>query len=97
MSMVRFRVMGDCFYILLRFYLRVDGVQVRIMDTRVFHEFGQDYIHREFQLCENTYDELRKQQFDLSSEWLLSPQQSDLVFPNLKKVMIHQERLMLKK
>lgn len=48
MSMVRFRVMADCFYILLRYYLRVDGVSVRIIDTRIFHEFGQDYIHREF-------------------------------------------------
>ena len=56
MSIVRFRVMGDCYYVLLRFYLRVDGVQVRIFDTRIFHEFGQDYIHREFQFCESTYD-----------------------------------------
>ena len=97
MSMVRFRVMADCFYILLRYYLRVDGVSVRIIDTRIFHEFGQDYIHREFQFCESTYDELRAKQFDLSSEWLLSPQQSDIVFPNLNKKMIHQERILLKK
>lgn len=96
MSSVRFRVMADCFYILVRFYLRVDGVRVRIMDTRIFHEFGQDYIHREFQYCESTYDELRAIQFDLSSEWLLSPQQSDLVFPKLKKHLLHQERLMIK-
>ena len=48
MSKVRFRVMGDCFYILLRYYLRTDGVNVRIFDTRIFHEFGTDFIHREF-------------------------------------------------
>lgn len=97
LSTVRFRVMGDCFYILLRYYLRVDGVSVRIIDTRIFHEFGKDFIHREFQFCESTYDELRARQFDLSSEWILSPQQSDLVFPHLNKKMIHQERIMLKK
>ena len=48
MSKIRYRVMKDCFYILLRFYLRVDGVKVRIFDTRIFHEFGKDFIHREF-------------------------------------------------
>lgn len=48
MSKVRFRVMNDCFYILLRYYLRTDGVNVRIFDTRIFHEFGTDFIHREF-------------------------------------------------
>ena len=48
MSKVRYRVMADCFYVLLRFYLRTDGVSVRIFDTRIFHEFGTDFIHREF-------------------------------------------------
>ena len=56
MSIVRFRVMGDCFYILLRFFLRIDGVAVRVIDTRIFHEFGTDFIHREFQLAESSYD-----------------------------------------
>ena len=37
---VRYRVMDDCFYCLIRYYLRVDGVAVRIFDTRVFHSFG---------------------------------------------------------
>ena len=48
LSKVRFRVMADCWYVLLRFYLRVDGVRVRAFDTRVFHEFGTDFVHREF-------------------------------------------------
>ena len=39
---VRYRVMEDCFY------LRVDGVAVRIFDTRVFHSFGEKEILREF-------------------------------------------------
>lgn len=80
MSKVRYRVMADCFYVLLRYYLRTDGVNVRIFDTRIFHEFGTDFIHREFQYRESTYDELRKINFDLSSEWLLSDAQSDMVF-----------------
>ena len=48
MCKIRFRVMADCYYILLRYFLRVDGVLVRSLDTRVFHEFKTDYIHREF-------------------------------------------------
>jgi type 2A phosphatase activator TIP41 len=56
---LRFRVMGDCFYILHRYYLRVDEVLVRIFDTRLFHSFDTDYVIREFQYKESTYDELR--------------------------------------
>lgn len=83
MSKVRYRVMKDCYYVLLRYYLRVDGVKVRIFDTRIFHEFGTDYIHREFQYRESTYKELKQAQFEISSDWLLNPAQSDMVFPHL--------------
>lgn len=44
MSQVRFRVMADCFYVLLRFYCRVDGVKVRILDTRLFHDFATQNV-----------------------------------------------------
>ena len=32
------RVMPTSFFLLLRFFLRVDGVMIRINDTRLFHE-----------------------------------------------------------
>lgn len=47
-SNVRFRVMDDCFFILLRSYIRVDHVIVRILDTRIYHEFGSNVIIRDF-------------------------------------------------
>ena len=47
-SSVRFRVMADCLYVLLRYYLRLDQVLVRIMDTRIFHSFGSNTVIREF-------------------------------------------------
>lgn len=56
MSKVRFRVMKDCWYVLLRYYLRIDGICVRVFDTRIFHAFGTDNIHREFQYRESTFD-----------------------------------------
>lgn len=47
-------------YILLRFFLRVDGVIVRILDTRFYHEFSRNFIVREFSFLESTYDELTR-------------------------------------
>jgi len=37
MSKVRFRLMENCFYVLVRYYLRIDKLKVRIIDTRIFH------------------------------------------------------------
>ncbi|KAL3883587.1 hypothetical protein ACJMK2_029946 [Sinanodonta woodiana] len=45
---VRMRVMPTSFFLLLRFYMRVDDVIARIIDTRVYHEAGTNYILREF-------------------------------------------------
>ena len=39
MVMLRYRVMADCSFALLRYYLRVDDVVVRIYDTRIFNSF----------------------------------------------------------
>lgn len=44
---VKIRVMGDSFFILLRYFLRVDNVFVRFYDTRMYHEFSTSYIIRE--------------------------------------------------
>ena len=71
--------MNNCFFGLLRSYLRVDNVIVRILDTRIFHIFGNNYIFREFQVKENTYDELKSRGFKFSSDWSLANNQSDTV------------------
>lgn len=47
MSLVRFRVMADCFYIMHRCFIRVDDVIVRVIDTRIFHDFTTNYAIRE--------------------------------------------------
>lgn len=44
---VKIRVMEWGFFILLRYFLRVDGVLLRVNDTRFYHEFDTDYIIRE--------------------------------------------------
>ena len=53
-SFVRFRVMADSFYVLLRNYIRADGVVVRINDSRIYHALGTDELLREFQYKEST-------------------------------------------
>ncbi|KAK5643635.1 hypothetical protein RI129_007480 [Pyrocoelia pectoralis] len=45
---VKIRVMPSSFFILLRYFLRVDGVMVRINDTRYFHDFSTQYILKEY-------------------------------------------------
>lgn len=44
---VRIRIMPSFYFILARFFLRVDGVLVRVFDTRYFHRFGTGVVIRE--------------------------------------------------
>lgn len=83
MGNFRVRVMKDCLFGLLRNYLRVDNVIVRIVDTRIYHEFGSNVILRDFQVRESTYDELKSKSFDLGSQWSLNHAQSDMVYQYL--------------
>jgi len=59
----RVRVMPHRFFALMRFWLRVDHVIYRVYDTRIYHEFGKDYLLREYQYREGPYEPL-KQLFD---------------------------------
>ncbi|XP_032431785.1 TIP41-like protein isoform X9 [Xiphophorus hellerii] len=59
MISVKIRVMPSSFFLLQRFFLRVDGVLIRINDTRVYYEDGKDYMLREFSTRENTITELK--------------------------------------
>lgn len=77
---VRFRIMDDCFLVLLRSYVRVDHMVVRILDTRIFHEFGTNSLIRDFQDRESTYSKLRVKGFKTGSGWSLSQTQSDEVY-----------------
>lgn len=52
------RVMPSSYFILLRYFLRVDNVLVRINDTRIFHDFTTNYILREFTNKESSIHKL---------------------------------------
>jgi type 2A phosphatase activator TIP41 len=52
--------MPRCWYVLLRFFLRVDGALVRLRETRVFCSFSApDVVLREIKHVEGTFKELR--------------------------------------
>ncbi|XP_057177377.1 TIP41-like protein isoform X2 [Triplophysa rosa] len=59
MISVKIRVMPTSFFTLLRFFLRVDGVLIRVNDTRLYHEAGQDYMLREFSTRESKIPDLQ--------------------------------------
>lgn len=56
---VKIRVMPSSFFVLLRFFLRVDNVKIRINDTRLFHEFETAYILREYTSREANISDLQ--------------------------------------
>ncbi|CAG8479144.1 4358_t:CDS:2 [Acaulospora morrowiae] len=55
------RVMSSGFFILQRFFLRVDDVLFRTNETRIYHEFGSDYCLREYSSREEHYHKIRSQ------------------------------------
>lgn len=54
------RVQPNFFFVLARFFLRIDGVMVRVIDTRYYHEFGSPYLVRERSRRESEYDVLAR-------------------------------------
>ncbi|XP_075972426.1 TIP41-like protein isoform X2 [Anticarsia gemmatalis] len=49
---VKIRVMPSYWYVLLRYFLRVDDVLVRSNETRMFHMLNTDYVLREYTVKE---------------------------------------------
>ncbi|KAF2149995.1 TIP41-domain-containing protein [Myriangium duriaei CBS 260.36] len=53
------RVMPERLLLLCRFFLRLDGVIVRVRDTRVYVEFATGRIIRQYTVKEDSYDNMR--------------------------------------
>ncbi|XP_040516124.1 TIP41-like protein isoform X1 [Gallus gallus] len=56
---VKIRVMPSSFFVLLRFFLRVDGVLIRMNDTRLHHESDKAYMLREYTSRESKISSLK--------------------------------------
>eukprot|EP00121_Abeoforma_whisleri_P016453 Awhi_evm2s15099 len=57
---VKIRVMPSGFFVLLKMFLRIDGVLFKTHSTRLHHLFVNDYITREYQVKEKTATALKK-------------------------------------
>ena len=54
--------MPSGFFVLHRFYLRVDDVMIRINDTRLYYEKGKEYILREYTSRQSKTKDLKVRQ-----------------------------------
>ncbi|OUM55343.1 hypothetical protein BVG19_g4865 [[Candida] boidinii] len=57
---VKVRVMKNCLLILQKLFIRVDNVLLRVFDTRVYIDFEELVIIREFKKMEINYDDILK-------------------------------------
>lgn len=57
---VKLRVMEQRMLLLCRLFMRVDGVLVRVRDTRVYVDFARDEVIREYTAKETSFDEVKK-------------------------------------
>jgi len=55
----KIRVMPSGFFCLLRFYLRVDGTLIRVIDTRLHHQTDTNFILREYSEREDKVTDLK--------------------------------------
>lgn len=51
--------MPGTLYILLRYFLRIDNVMLRVNDTRIYHELGKDYLIREYTSREAKVEDIK--------------------------------------
>lgn len=84
---IKVRVMPKSFFVLARYYLRIDGVLARINDTRIYHEFNKRYLLREY-----TNREAKLETLDLPISTVIDPNELMNHLPLMKS---HYEKLTL--
>jgi len=87
---VKIRVMKGYFFILLRYFLRVDHILARVQDVRIFHDFNTDYL-----LQEVSRREMSLKNTDIPADVLSDPvkltQRLTLVFQENHKLVFPVE------
>lgn len=90
----KMRVMPTFWLCLLRFWLRVDGVLLRVIDVRFFHKFGTDYVYRELQRREATFEQLKQARLPVDPKFYADPNRFATRLP---LTATGKHRIMLKK
>eukprot|EP00808_Paulinella_micropora_P020439 g42084.t1 len=70
---LKVRVMPACFLLLLRFWLRVDNVLLRIFDTRLYHEFGAGILLKECTEREDSFEQLKARRLPTQNSLYRNP------------------------
>lgn len=81
---VKVRVMPSGFFALSRFYMRVDDVIVRIYETRIHYEQGNNFMLRESTKRECVYSQLSSQGIKLHE--VLQPDEIASKLPLVEEV-----------
>lgn len=84
MLSVKIRVMTSGFFILLRFFLRVDSVIIRMNDTRIYHQAGTNHLIREY-----TSKEARTEDLKVPTAVLTDPNKLNNLLP-VKETLLHK-------
>ncbi|EGG20972.1 hypothetical protein DFA_00841 [Cavenderia fasciculata] len=88
---IKIRVMQDSVFLLQRFFLRVDDVIIRCLDTRVYHEFDKNYCLREVTFKECNYD-LLKHYFEKDPTTITN---TNFIVSQLPIKDVHMEKIFL--
>ncbi|XP_071455568.1 TIP41-like protein [Hetaerina americana] len=70
---VKIRVMPNEFFILLRYFLRIDNVLIRINDTRIYHDFETNFVIREYTARQGMIQEIKVPSYVLTDPSAVSP------------------------
>jgi len=88
---IKMRVMPTCFFVLMRFWMRIDNVLFRINDTRIFHELGSNHVLREYHSKEAPFQAVSQMiPYDASKY-----NDSNFILPFLKTKESYVEKIML--
>ncbi|KAK4522539.1 hypothetical protein GAYE_PCTG10G0429 [Galdieria yellowstonensis] len=80
---VRLRVMSSFFYVLCRFWLRVDDVHFRLYDTRIYHQWNSNVVMKEYSEQEASFQQVSEMGVD--SRWFTNSDFMQKVLPLTKK------------
>jgi len=83
---VKMRVMPSSYFILLRYFLRVDDVLIRMNDTRIYHEAGTNFLLQEYSSKEKMMKDIRNPHAD---EMVLA-EQLDMVKETFVKIQFDE-------
>ena len=81
---IKVRVMPSCFFVLHRFWLRVDNNFARVYDTRCYHRFGESSVLFETRFSESTYEDMRSRGFTVDDKRLPNADIASLMLNTIK-------------